>query len=170
VNFFRNLFRNRQVDWLQRELQWQQERHQAELNIKELAFEKHLTDVQSLNQTIQYEAMRELAETKKTHAAELNRVIEENQRLREDAKRLQLLVIPALKNVELEPDKTPPPSPSEAIFAGTPWQRILAREIAAQEKAARDKFTRPMPAEGATDGSSREGRDEAPLGGESKPS
>lgn len=169
MNFFANLFRNRHVEWLEREILEMAARHAA-ADLQ--AQEKHREDIariQSLNETIQYEAMRELAEVKKSHAAELNRVIEENQRLREDAKRLQLLVIPALKNIELEPDKTPPPSPSE-VFAGTPWQRVLAREIAAQEKAARDRFTRPVPAEGATDGSSSEGRDEAPLGEPRKPS
>lgn len=166
----RDFFRNRHVDWLEREHLASEVRHEAIRLETQEKHEKELARLESLNQTIQYEAMRELAETKKTHAAELFRVIEENQRLREDAKRLQLLVIPALKNIELEPDKTPPPSPSEAVFAGTPWQRVLAREIAAQEKAARDKFTRPMPAEGATDGSSREGRDEAPLGEPRKPS
>jgi hypothetical protein len=113
--------------------------------------EKEIARIESLNQIIQYEAMRELAEVKKAHAVELFRVIEENQRLRDDAKRLQLLAIPALKNVELEPDKTPPPSPQEGVYLGTPWQRVLARELEAQERAAKNKFTRPVPAEGASE-------------------
>lgn len=169
MNFFANLFRNRLADRLDEELTRTRAQEAANYKWLEERHREEITRIQSLNETIQYEAMRELAEVKKSHAAELNRVIEENQRLREDAKRLQLLVIPALKNVELEPDKTPPPSPSQA-YVGTPWQRVLAREIELQDRAAALRHTRPVPAEGATDGSSSEGRDEAPLGEPRKPS
>src|SRR6266852_6105061 len=102
---WKNLFRNRHVDWLEQETLEMIARHMQDLLRKDKQHEVEVSRIESLNLTIQYEAMRELAETKKSHAAELNRVIEENQRLRDEAKRLQLLVIPALKNVEFEPDK-----------------------------------------------------------------
>jgi len=168
--YFRNLFRNRHEDWLEQQTLEMNACHVQDLLRKDKQHETELARVESLNQIIQFEAMRELAETKKSHAAELNRVIEENQRLRDEAKRLQLLVIPALKNVEFEPDKTPPPSPDKNVYLGTPWQRVLAREIELQERAAAERFTRPVPTEGASDGSSSEGRVEAPLGEPRKPS
>jgi Asp-tRNA(Asn)/Glu-tRNA(Gln) amidotransferase C subunit len=169
LNFFAILFRNRHVDWLEKETFAMMARHAAAALQTQEKHEKEIARIESLNQIIQYEAMRELAETKKSHASELNRVIEENQRLRDDVKRLQFLAIPALKNVELEPDKTPPPSPDKNAYLGTPWQRVLAREIELQERAAKERFTRPVPAEGASDGSSGEGRVEAPLGEQGKP-
>ncbi len=170
MNLFARLFRNRHADWLEQEMLEMTARHMQDLLGKDQHHELEIARIESLNQTIQYEAMRELVETKKSHASELNRVIEENQRLRDEAKRLQLLVIPALKNVELEPDKTPPPSPDKNVYLGTPWQRVLAREIELQERAAAERFTRPVPTEGASDGSSSEGRVEAPLGEPRKPS
>lgn len=166
-----NIFRNKRAEWLERELQWQQDRHQAEMNIAECAHQKHLADVQSLNLVIQYEAMRERIELKKAHADELNHVIEENQKRRDDNERLRLLVTPALQNVELPKERSAPPPPSKEVFTGTPWQRVLQREIAAQDRAAAAKHTKPAdaPLEGESHGSSSEGRVDAPLGGEGKP-
>jgi hypothetical protein len=75
-----------------------------------------------------------IAELKSSHASELNRVIDENRRLREENDRLQLYVIPRPKSGspsrdEEEDSRTPPSPQVEQIPAGTPWQRILRREV-----------------------------------------
>lgn len=135
-------------------------------------YTEQIAAIERLHLTMEYEAMRERTELKSAHAAELNRVIEENQKLRDDMDRLRLLITPALQNVELPKERsaTPPPPRTETLI-GTPWQRVLQREIAAQERAAVAKHTIPAetPLEGESHGSSSERRVDAPLGGESKP-
>lgn len=170
------IFRNRRAEWLERELQWQQERHQAELNIKECDQAKHLADVQSLNQTLQYEAMRERVELKKAHAEELSRVIEENQRLKDDLDRFRLLLTPALQSVELpkerEAREATTPEPREEVFQGTPFQRMAKKFLAEQEKSSGKRYVRPADAplaQGESHGSTSEGRVDASLGGKGKP-
>ena len=174
-----SIFRNRRAEWLERELQWQQERHQSEMNIKECEHEKHLFDVQSLNQTIQYESMRERVELKKAHAEELFRVIEENQRLKDDLDRFRLLLTPALQTVELpkerEAREAAAPEPKVDEFAGTPFQRMAKQYIAEQEKSAKTgsrKFVKPADAplpQGESHGVSSERRVDASLGGKGEP-
>lgn len=135
------------------------------------AHKAHVAAIEALNLQLQFEAMRERTELKKAHADELNRVIEENQKLRDDIDRLRLLVTPALQNVELPKERSSAPPPPSETFTGTPWQRVLQREIAAQDRAAAAKHTKPAgaPLEGESHGSSSEGRVDASLGGESKP-
>lgn len=135
------------------------------------AHENHVAAIEALNLQLQYEAMRERVELKTAHAAELNRVIEENQRLRDDMDRLRLLVTPALQNVELPKERTGPPPPSD-VPVGTPWQRFQQREVARQEEAWARKHAKPVaaPLEGDPNGISSERRVDAPLGGESKSS
>jgi hypothetical protein len=107
-----NIFRSRHSIWLEEQLREVRSQHEQEL-----------ARVESLNQTIQFEAMRERVELKKAHAAELTRVIEENQKLRDDLDRVRLLLTPALQSVELPKERTEPPKPTE-IPVGTPWQRV----------------------------------------------
>jgi len=134
------------------------------------AHKAHVAAIEGLNLQLQYEAMRERVELKKAHAEELNHVIEENQKLRDDMDRLRLLVTPALQNVELPKERSAPPPPRTDVFVGTPWQRIQAREMQKQDEAATRKHVRPAdyPLEGEPNGSSSEGRVDAPLGRESK--
>lgn len=104
------------------------------------------------------------------HASELNRVIEENQKLRDELDRTRLFLNPALQHVQLnsEQDNSTPPSPEEIIPTGTPWQRIMAREIQAQKNAAATEEAKRRAAvgmivvpKGETDGSLRQGREPA---------
>lgn len=123
---------------------------------------------------LRYEALRERTELKKAHAEELNRVIEDNQKLKDDMDRLRLLLTPALQNVELPKERTAPPSPSNATVTGTPWQRVLKREAELQEENPRlrrafDAVAKQAAAKGESHGSTSEGRVDASLGGESKP-
>lgn len=185
---WKNPFRNRRVEWLENELAAMARRHVGDILVRQQAseiieqglttrieelrrmYEEQIQMAAALHTTLEYEALRERVETKKAHAEELSRVIEENHRLREDNKRLQILALPALRNVETEPDRSAPPSPAEDVYAGTPWQRILAREMAKQEREAREKLNaKAKPVEGESNGSSSEGRVEAPLGGAGKP-
>jgi hypothetical protein len=82
----------------------------------------------------------QIADLKKAHAEELKRVIEESQRLRNENERFRLLYSPVDRKAQTQQDEdessTRPTSEKttfgEMVAAGTPWQRILAREIAAQ--------------------------------------
>jgi hypothetical protein len=154
-------------------LKLQSERNTERQALEERLMESHRLHVGSLelmHSIMEHESMRERVELKKAHADELNRVIEENQKLRDDNERLRLLVTPALQTVELPKERSAPPPPSSEVFTGTPWQRVLQREIAAQDRAAAARHTKPAdaPLEGESHGSSSEGRNPAPLSGESK--
>lgn len=109
-----------------------------------------------------------IEDLKKAHAETLARVIEDNRVLRDEAQRIRLYLTPALQSVSVEPDRSAPPSPNMETHTGTPWQRILAREIAKQEKEAAARFTKPV--EGESDGNPGEGRVSTPLSQPSKPS
>lgn len=165
------LFRNQRAEWLEQEISWMIQRHATEMLRLDNQHEKEIERVQALHTTLEYEAMRERVELKTAHATELNRVIEENQRLRDDMDRLRLLVTPALQNVELPKERTGPPPPSD-VPVGTPWQRFQQREVARQEEAWARKHAKPVaaPLEGDPNGISSERRVDAPLGGESKSS
>lgn len=106
------------------------------------AHRQHVASIEALHNTLELQAMTNLAELKTAHARELNRVIEENQKLRDDADRLRLLLTPALQNVELPKERTAPPSPVEETITGTPWQRVLKKAIVDQERAAKVRFTK----------------------------
>src|SRR6266403_2676418 len=99
---------------------------------------------------------QQITELKKAHELELLRAIEECARLRDEAQRIRLYLTPSLQNVQLEPDKSAPPAPSAETYTGTPWQRILAREIAKQEKAVAARYTQPV-AKGESDDNGSEG-------------
>lgn len=79
-----------------------------------------------------------IAELKTAHAAELNRVISECDRLRDDLDRTRLFLNPGLANVNTSrtPDTSGPPVP-ENVPVGGAWARVLAREMKAQEDAAK---------------------------------
>jgi hypothetical protein len=165
------LFRNRRVEWFEDEFAWMIRRHTAEILRLADQHEKEIERVQALHTTLEYEAMRERVELKNAHAAELKRVIEENQKLRDDMDRLRLLVTPALQNVELPKERSAPQPPNEDTPVGTPWMRVRRQAIAEQEEAAKRRLVKPVaaPLEGDPNGVSSERRVDAPLGGESKP-
>jgi hypothetical protein len=131
------------------ELQLASEKQLASLRSE---FEKQLAMVQS-SSSERLADQRSLftdriAELKSSHASELNRVIDENRRLREENDRLQLYVIPRPKSGspsrDDEEDSRTPPSPQEQIPAGTPWQRILAREVELDAERYARRVTTPV--------------------------
>ena len=83
-----------------------------------------------------------IVELKTIHAAELNRVISECDRLRDDLDRTRLFLNPGLANVSTSrtPDTSGPPVP-ENVPVGGAWSRVLAREMKAQEEAAKTEET-----------------------------
>src|SRR6266403_637396 len=89
---------------------------------------------------------QQITELKKAHELELLRAIEECARLRDEAQRIRLFLTPALQNVQLEPDKSAPPSPSAETYTGTPWQRILAKAMREQEEKVAQRYTQPVDA------------------------
>lgn len=190
------MFWTRRIEWLENELFESAKRHAADVLMHQQKFERvvelwkeqacrqvdaearlvdahrtHVAAIEALNLQLQFEAMRERTELKKAHAEELNRVIEENQKLRDDIDRIRLLLTPALQNVELPKERSASPPPMTPVFTGTPWQRVQQREMAKQDAVAAAKHTKPAeaPLGGESHGSSSERRVDAPLGGESKP-
>ena len=140
------------------------------------AHREHVRAMELLHAVIEGDAMRERIETKNAHAAELNRVIEENQRLKDDLDRFRLLLTPALQSVELPKERevreAATPEPREEVITGTPFQRMAKKFLAEQEKAASKRYVKPADAplaQGESHGVSSEGRVDAPLGGASKP-
>jgi hypothetical protein len=79
----------------------------------------------------------ETATLKNTHAEELNRCINEANRGWAEADRLRLFLVPGLpaaNRVTESADKEPPVA--EQGETGTPWQRIMQREMKRQELEA----------------------------------
>ena len=105
-----------------------------------------------------------LAELKSSHATELIRVIEDKQRIWDELTKVRYVQTPALQNVRLEEDKTPPPSPQSSEYLGTPWQQVLARYEKEQQRADRVRYTAPVAAQGDANGMDSTGRIEPPLG------
>lgn len=99
-----------------------------------------------------------LAELKTIHAAELNRVISECDRLRDDLDRTRLFLNPGLANVNTSrtPDTSGPPVP-ENVPVGGAWSRVLAREMKKQqddaiaEEAERKRIAAEAPKVAATE-------------------
>jgi len=128
------MFRNHRAEYLEREMLWREER-----------FDRHLADVQSLHQTLQYEAMRELAAVKKAHAEELTRAINEIQKLQDDYQRLLLTLHPVIQDVQLPKERAEERelTPVFSTPTGTPWQRIQARWQQQQDEEWAKKHTKP---------------------------
>lgn len=173
------IFRNRRAEALEERLIDERHDHNVQMQLVLKLQAERIADMQSLHTTMEYEAMRERTELKSAHAAELNRVIEENQRLKDDLDRFRLLLTPALQTVELpkerEAREAAAPEPASEVFQGTPFQRLAKQVIAEQEKAAKTgsrKYVKPADAplpQGESHGVSSEGRIDASLGGASKP-
>lgn len=108
--------------------------------------------------------LREIEQLKSTHAETLSRAITECERLRNDLQVTRLALNPVLQHVTLEPDRSEPPKPAEEVYAGTPWQRHLAREIKKQyADGPQYTTTASVPAEGESDGRLRQPGPATPL-------
>jgi hypothetical protein len=107
-----------------------------------------------------------VAELKSAHAEERDRAITEAARLRGEVDRLRLFLTPALYSIGQSGEvEEPSKGNGEVATLGTPWQRILAREVAKQEADWNRRHTKPAdekPKE-ASNGSQREGRDATSL-------
>lgn len=165
------IFRSHHTEWLENEILEMAIRHQAHTLWLQENHEKEIARLEALNLDAKVEALRERSDLKKAHAQELSRVIEDNQKLHDDLDRTRLFLTPALQSVSLgtEADRSSPPTP-ENVPTGTPWQRILNREMKKQEDEAKQRLTKPADAPvGGSDGSNSEGRVEAPLSEQSQP-
>jgi hypothetical protein len=67
----------------------------------------------------------------------LNHVIEENHRLCELNEKYRILVTPTLR--QFNPEENEPPKPANPMQSGSTWQRVMAREVAADEERWRLK-------------------------------
>ncbi len=117
---------------------------------------QHLSEICSM--------MKHLDDVKKANAQFMSHVIEEKLKLWDELTKVRYVQTPALADVRLEEDKTPPPSPQESTYLGTPWQQVLKRYEEDQRRADRVRFTTPVTAQGETNGMESEGRVESPLG------
>lgn len=125
---------------------------------------------------LKYEAMRELAETRKFYAEELQRAINEHEITRGELQRTLRILHPAMQSVEIPispssrvsqlPEEKP--KPKATVPSGTPWQRVQAFYKAHEDEFAFKSRYANKP-EGEANGSPSEGRVDAPLSGESKP-
>lgn len=108
---------------------------------------------------------QEFENLKKAHAIELAHAITEADRYRDEAQRLRLYLTPALQNVQLDPDRSAPPSPAQDVDTGTPWMRILRKAQREQEEEAARKFTKPAdaPVKGESNGNDGERRNATSL-------
>ena len=78
----------------------------------------------------------QLADLKSSHVAELNRAISECDSLRDELARTRLYLTPGIQNISTKPDTSGPPIPENTPTGGA-WQRVLRREMAAQEEETR---------------------------------
>lgn len=122
-------------------------------------FQKHtIALLQQIIKDQKTDFAERVAELKSAHAAELNRVIEERDRLRDDLDRTRLFLNPGLANVNTSrtPDTSGPPVP-ENVPVGGAWSRVLAREMKKQqddaiaEEAERKRIAAEAPKVAATE-------------------
>lgn len=134
------------------------------LGDSELRYEKEISRLESLHLDAEVQAMTTLAAVNKAHAAELSRVIEENARLRDDLERVRLYLTPALQSVSLPKEERDATPPTPSGYAGTPWQRIIQREMESwntRAKAADAPGTSPEKPAEAAHGNAGERRNDA---------
>jgi len=97
--------------------------------LSDLFTSRHTTWLES-----EYHGLKQqIVDLKKMHAEEMACAIKERESLRDELQRTRLLISPGLQAVSL-PHEQEEPAPVVSGYAGTPWQRVLQREIAAQEK------------------------------------
>src|SRR5689334_8396384 len=95
------IFRSRHTIWLEQELLEMTARHAAAMLQMQKKHEEEISRIESLNQTIQFEAMRERTELKKAHAEELNRAIEEKRKMFDELTKVRYVEKPALAQVQI---------------------------------------------------------------------
>jgi hypothetical protein len=79
---------------------------------------------------------QQIVDLKTSHAAERFHDIEEIQSLRDELARTRLYLTPGIQNISTKPDTSGPPIPENTPTGGA-WQRVLRREMAAQEEETR---------------------------------
>jgi hypothetical protein len=77
---------------------------------------------------------QQIIDLKTAHAETRKHDIEEIQSLRDELARTRLYLTPGIQNISTKPDTSGPPIPENTPTGGA-WQRILRREMAAQQEA-----------------------------------
>jgi hypothetical protein len=139
---FRDWFVGHHTKWLETELEKRERDHRMHLEFLRLELA-----------TAEIRHATELADVKKTHAEELSRVIDTNAWLKDEIERLRTFLIPTMQpsydRVRAANTDEPPPkiSPEDQ---GTPWQRLVQRDLAEQDlQIAEEKRRRAAEAEAA---------------------
>jgi hypothetical protein len=79
---------------------------------------------------------QQIVDLKTTHAETRKHDIEEIQSLRDELARTRLYLTPGIQNISTKPDTSGPPIPENTPTGGA-WARVMRREMAAQEEAAK---------------------------------
>jgi hypothetical protein len=157
------------------ELQTLRAEHDKQIERLVAMHEKQIVLLEAQLLDVKYEAMRELAETKKAHFETLQHVINEHEITRGELQRTLRILHPAMQSVEIpsspftKVSQLPEEKPEKKLVpSGTPWQRVQAFYKQHEDEFA-FKSRYATTSEGETNGISSERRVDAPLGGESKP-
>ena len=106
---------------------------------------------------------QQIIDLKTAHAETRKHDIEEIQSLRDELARTRLYLTPGIQNISTKPDTSGPPIPENTPTGGA-WARVMRREMAAQEEAAklekseRERKAVEVAAKENLDGSQSEGR------------
>jgi hypothetical protein len=106
---------------------------------------------------------QQIADLKTAHAEERKRDISEIDSLRDELARTRLYLTPGIQGISTKPDTSGPPIPENTPTGGA-WARVMRREMAAQEEAAklekseRERKAVEVAAKENLDGSQSEGR------------
>jgi hypothetical protein len=157
------------------ELQNIREEHDKVIERLVAMHEKQIILLEAQLLDVKYEAMRELAETKKAHFDTLQHVINEHEITRSELQRTLRILHPAMQSVEIPSNpftkvsQLPEEKPEKKLVPrGTPWQRVQAFYKQHEEEYAFKSRYSAQP-EGEPNGSRSEGRVDAPLSGEGQP-
>jgi hypothetical protein len=139
---FRDWFVGRHAKWL--EIEFEKRERDYRMQVEYMRLE--LATAETRHAT-------EFADIKKTHAEELSRVIDSNAWLKDEIERLRTFLIPTMQPSydrvrAANTDEAPPKISQED--QGTPWQRLVQRDLAEQDRQiAEEKRRRTAEAEAA---------------------
>jgi len=114
--------------------------------------------VEALENEIAY-LRNEIAEMKKAHTEELNRVRTYSDRLSDELQRTRILLSPGLSAVSLPHEHEDSSTMEEVKFHGTPWMRVQKQMEEEDEKRWREACA----ARESKDGDVQQRRDETPF-------
>lgn len=106
--------------------------------------EKELEEAKMQTGALRASHRDEIKTLREEHRSDLQYARDEILRVNGELERTRLFLNPELGKPEVSTATEGPELPFEKLVAmGTPWQRVMAREIAAQDEAVKNKHTVP---------------------------